>query len=240
MKRRILFLLAAILLLTSGCGQTASSAASSVSAETSVTETASAEAQSAAVSVPVEASAPETVEAAPAGTLITLSDQGITIEGSGAEADGSVLTIKDAGSYTITGSLSEGQILVDPPKEERVDLTLDNVSVTSSENSAFFSKKAELLTVTLVGENAFADSGNYTDEKMDAAMYSKAPLNIIGDGSLTVTGSFDKGIHCTTVLAFGESAQVDVTSVGDGIKSKCTMDVFENAALTVTSGGDGI
>ena len=51
-------------------------------------------------------------------TMITLSDSGISIEGTGAEADGSVITITSAGIYAVSGSLADGRIIVNAPKED--------------------------------------------------------------------------------------------------------------------------
>ena len=44
------------------------------------------------------------------GAVIKLSDDGIAVDGTGATAEGSVVTISQAGEYTVTGSLSDGQI----------------------------------------------------------------------------------------------------------------------------------
>ena len=49
------------------------------------------------------------------GAVITLSDDGIAVDGTGATAEGSVVTISQAGEYTVTGSLSDGQIAVTLP-----------------------------------------------------------------------------------------------------------------------------
>ncbi|MCD8069012.1 MAG: carbohydrate-binding domain-containing protein [Lachnospiraceae bacterium] len=46
-------------------------------------------------------------------TEIIFSENGITVDGSGASASGSVVTISDGGTYTVSGSMENGQIYVD-------------------------------------------------------------------------------------------------------------------------------
>lgn len=55
---------------------------------------------------------------------IKLSDEGIQIEGSGAQAQGSVLTITADGVYELSGSLTDGQIIVNAPDAAKVELIL--------------------------------------------------------------------------------------------------------------------
>ena len=65
------------------------------------------------------------------GAVITLSDDGIAVDGTGATAEGSVVTISQAGEYTVTGSLSDGQIAVAlPTKSDEVTINLEGVDVT--------------------------------------------------------------------------------------------------------------
>ena len=63
---------------------------------------------------------------------ITLSDAQSSSSCSSVIFSGSTVTITQAGSYTLTGSLSDGQILVDAGKESKVRLILDGVSVARS------------------------------------------------------------------------------------------------------------
>ena len=55
---------------------------------------------------------------------ITLKDNGTTIEGSGAKVEGNIITINEAGVYTVSGSLSDGQIVVEAGKEDKVEFVL--------------------------------------------------------------------------------------------------------------------
>ena len=50
-------------------------------------------------------------------TVITLSGGSASLNGNGAEVKGSVVTITAAGVYAVSGSLEDGRILVNAPKE---------------------------------------------------------------------------------------------------------------------------
>lgn len=50
-------------------------------------------------------------------TVITLSGGSASVNGNGAEVKGSVVTITAAGVYAVSGSLEDGRILVNAPKE---------------------------------------------------------------------------------------------------------------------------
>ena len=53
----------------------------------------------------------------------------------GVTAEGSVITITAAGDYSFSGSVDDGQIIVNAAKTDKVDIYLNNVSVSSSTNA---------------------------------------------------------------------------------------------------------
>ena len=61
--------------------------------------------------------------------LITFSDTGIQSDLIGVSIDGTTLTIKQAGTYTITGSCKEGNIIVDAPGGKAIDLVLKDLNL---------------------------------------------------------------------------------------------------------------
>lgn len=132
-------------------------------------------------------------------TVISLSDSGISIEGTGAEAEGSVVTITSAGIYAVSGSLEDGRIIVNAPKED-VTVSLNGADITCSYGSPLYIYKAGTATVHLAEgtENSLTDGSEYTfadeyssaaDEEPNACLYSKADLVIEGAGTLTVTAN---------------------------------------------------
>lgn len=61
--------------------------------------------------------APEPTAAPAAENTINLNGGSIEVSGSGMAVSGSTVTISEAGTYTVSGKLSDGQIVVDVPGE---------------------------------------------------------------------------------------------------------------------------
>lgn len=181
-------------------------------------------------------------------TVITLSDAGISIEGTGAVAEGSYLKIVNGGTYSISGSLSDGRIAV-RAKGEDVVLILNGVNVSCSNSSPLYVNKAASVTLLLNGtaENVFTDGSTYdysleygdaVAEEPDACIYSKADLIIRGTGSLKVIGNHNSGIIGKDTLKIINTS-VDVTAVNNGINGKDSLTV-QNSTVKVIAGGDAL
>ena len=68
-------------------------------------------------------------------TRVTLSGDSIVVSGAGASASGSVLTITEEGVYLLTGSLDNGQIVVDAADTAKIQIVFDNVSIHCEEHA---------------------------------------------------------------------------------------------------------
>ena len=60
---------------------------------------------------------------------ITLNKTTATVSGSGAKADGSTITITEEGVYVVSGTLEDGQIIVDASDSDKVQIVLDGVHI---------------------------------------------------------------------------------------------------------------
>ena len=192
----------------------------------------------------VQTEAPDTDGA----TAITLSGSGASVSGSGASAKDGVVTITEAGTYTVTGTLTDGRILVNAPKAE-VRLVLQNADITCSYGSPLYIYKAGTVTLYLPDgtQSSLTDGESYTfadslssgaDEEPNACLYSKADLVIAGTGSLTVNANYKNGVTGKDTLRIEEAA-LSVTAKNHGVNGKdsCTL---VKASLTVVSGGDAL
>ena len=65
------------------------------------------------------------------------------------QIDGGTVTITSEGVYVLSGTLSNGSIIVDAGDEDKVQLVLNGVSVTSSDFAAIYAKNADKVFVTL-------------------------------------------------------------------------------------------
>ena len=177
-------------------------------------------------------------------TYITLNTNSITVDGSGATAEGSVVTIGSAGTYSISGTLTDGQIIVDSTDPETVSLILNGASVTCSTTAPLFVANAEDVVIELAEntENYFVDGNNYVfeegEDEPDAPIFSKDDLTIRGSGLLSVDANFNDAIKCKDGLVIEGGALV-VSSRDDGIQGKDYLDI-RGGAFTLNVGGDGL
>ena len=164
----------------------------------------------------------EVTERAARTATVTLSDSGISISGTGCEADGSRLKIKEAGTYEISGTLSNGSIYVNVDNESEVHLILNGVTVHNETSAALFCKKAAKVTITLAegSVNTLTDGAEYVFEdgadEPDATLYAKHDLVINGTGTLKVTSAYGDAVKGKDSL-YILGGTVVVNSVDDGI-----------------------
>lgn len=181
-------------------------------------------------------------------TTIALSGQSATATGTGAEVTDGMVTITAGGTYVVTGTMTEGRILVNAPKEE-VTLVLQDAAITCSTGSPLYVYKSKATTLYLPEGTAstLTDGTDYTfsdsyssaeEEEPNACLYSKSDLIIAGSGSLTVNANYNNGITGKDTL-FIQKASVTVTAVNHGINGKDSLTI-KNADITVTSGGDAL
>ena len=196
------------------------------------------------VAEPTEGTYAKTTE-----TVITLDDS-ITVSGEGATVNGKIVTLTKAGTYLVSGSIADGQIVVDTTDEAKVVLILNGVSLTCSDGPAVFVKTApkrvEFYTAT-DSVNILADGTGYVvaDENQvegeiypNACIYSCEDLRFDGEGTLYINGNADKGVNTKDDLDV-RGGTLAITSVGVGMRGNDSVTV-SGGEITVTSGGDGI
>jgi hypothetical protein len=171
------------------------------------------------------------------GTTILADDPSVIVEGSTA-------TITAAGVYSLSGTLSDGQIVVDTEDEEVVRLILDGVDIYNSDNAPLAILQAEEVLIVLADGtvNNLSDGAAYTfaadEDEPNAALFSKADLTISGMGALNVTGNYNDAITSKDGLVI-HSGTITVTSVDDGIRGKDYL-IIEDGTITVDAAGDAL
>ena len=160
----------------------------------------------------------------------------------GVSVENGTITITSGGTYRLTGEYS-GQVKIEAAKTDTVRLVLDNAKITNSAGAALnVVSAAEAIIYTAAGTtNTVADEANYTatgDDDPDAAIYSAANLTLAGEGSLSVKGSYEEGIHTTGGLVIA-SGTLEVNAANTGIKGKDYVDIT-GGIVNVTAAQDGI
>jgi hypothetical protein len=176
---------------------------------------------------------------------ISLQGNSITFNGTGITVHGTQVTITSGGTYSIRGTLDDGQILVDTKEEETVKLVLNGVDITCSTSAPFNIINAGKTVITLADgtDNIVTDGDSYIFENAesdepDAAIFSKDDLTINGNGSLTVTANFNHGIVSKDDLKI-TGGRITVTAVNDGIRGKDSLSV-KGGTIMIQAGGDGM
>lgn len=176
---------------------------------------------------------------------IVLNGDSITADSNGVTVDGSQATITLAGTYSLSGSLMDGQIIVDTKDEEVVRLILNGVDLHNSTSAPIYIANAEKVVIVLADntENSVTDGAAYVfenpeEDEPNAAIFSTSDLTITGNGSLTVNGNYNDGIASKDGLIIA-SGVITVNAADDGIRGKDYL-VVKDGTLTVNAQGDGL
>ena len=171
------------------------------------------------------------------GDSATSSDSaGVTVE------DGTV-TITAEGTYIISGTLSDGQIVVDAGDEDKIQLVLRDCDITSSDSAPIYVKNADKVFITLDAgsENTLMNVGAFEadgDTNIDGVIFSKDDLTINGLGGLTINTSDGNGIVCKDELVVtGGSLLIDCSK--SAIEANDSI-VVTDGSIIVTSCNDGL
>ena len=144
------------------------------------------------------------------------------------EESSAVSEIKEAGSYTYTANDSISSITVNTDGE--VELIFNNFTL-ESDSAAIIVKKADKLTITLIGNNSLSGG----DKSCPAVIYSAADIEITGSGSLSLEGK-KYGIYSDKDITVDASITI---STGDhGLHGDVI--TVRGGSLVVTSENDAI
>jgi len=176
-----------------------------------------------------------------------LADSNTNVKGNGAFFEGGTLTITEPGTYSLTGTLSDGKIYINTDTEDKkVKLYLNGVGISCSTDAPIFIENSPDEMVIILAEgsvNNFSDTAREvpTDENADyatAVIYAKDDLQLEGGGTLNITANFNKGIFSKNDIDI-RGGIINITSVDDGIRGKESVEISDGT-LNIICGGDGI
>lgn len=170
---------------------------------------------------------------------ILLSDAGCTADSKNVTIDKSVVTITGEGDYILNGALSDGSIVVDVDKSEKVQLVLNGVDLTSKTSAAIYVKQADKVFITLADgtENMLANGGAFEavdDNNIDAVIFSKDDLTLNGTGKLTVNSPTGHGIVSKNDLVV-TNGTYEITAASHGMTGKDSVAVADGT-FCITAG----
>ncbi len=179
------------------------------------------------------------------GTTIQLNGDTVTVNGYGAKVSGGDVTITAAGTYVISGTLNDGQILIDAGKNDTVTLILNGTNISCFDSAPIYAKKAGTTIIRLADgtENVVTDAAVYvyedpSSDEPNAAVFSKDDLTIEGNGKLVVNAKFNNGISTKDNLVIS-GGTFEVNSEDDGIMGRDSVAIYGGTFL-INAKGDGI
>lgn len=174
-------------------------------------------------------------------TDITLADSATVITGDGATSSGDEITINGAGTYVLSGTLSDGKLMVNAGDSDDIHIIFDGVDISALTGSPVEIINADKVIITLEDHtvNTLSDTANY-DETLEAnaVIYSKSDLTLNGNGSLTLHANFKHGINAKDDLVI-VSGNITIQSLEDAIRGKDSVSIADGT-FNLTAGGDGI
>lgn len=170
-------------------------------------------------------------------------------DGSTITQNDSVYTITQAGEYTVTGLLSEGQIVVDADDNAEITIVLNGTSITCSNGSPIYIKNADNVKIKseentyncIVDARAEADdnSDNSSSENGNAAIYAACDLKLVGKGALSVTGNYNNGIQSKDDISI-KNVTIKVNAINNAIKGNDEVAIESGEIIAISRKGDGI
>lgn len=170
-------------------------------------------------------------------------------DGSTITQNDSVYTITQAGEYTVTGPLSEGQIVVNADDNAEITIVLNGTSITCSNGSPIYIKNADNVKIKseentyncIVDARAEADdnSDNSSSENGNAAIYAACDLKLVGKGALSVTGNYNNGIQSKDDISI-KNVTIKVNAVNNAIKGNDEAAIESGEIIAISRKGDGI
>lgn len=159
------------------------------------------------------------------------------------EPDGTVYMITAAGEYTLSGTLADGQIVIDAGDDDEVKLIFSGASVACSTGAPIYAKNAAEVTVKAEKDtyNTVTDlrTGSFEGIEDDAAIYVACDLKLSGSGTLIISSAFDNGIKSKDDLSI-KNLTLKVTAAGNALKGNDSVTVKSGSLILISTGSDGI
>lgn len=176
-------------------------------------------------------------------TIITLSDGASSCDSASVSVTDDTITITGEGTYLLSGSLSDGQIIVDVKDSEKVQLVLDGVTITNSSSAAIYVREADKVFLTLADgtSNSLSVTGDFVaidDNNIDGVIFSKADLTLNGTGTLTIDCAYKHGIVSKDDLVIADGTY-QITAASHALSGKDSVRIADGTFF-LNAGTDGI
>ena len=148
------------------------------------------------------------------------------------------VTITQAGTYLLTGSAA-ATVTVNAGDEDKVQLVLQNVTLTPASGAAILVENADKVFITLAEGSVNTLTCNAFDESadIDGAIFSRDDIVLNGTGTLIITSAAHGIVGKDDVKIASGTCQI--TAEGRGITGNDSVRIADGD-ITIVSGKDGI
>ncbi|MBQ4100225.1 MAG: carbohydrate-binding domain-containing protein, partial [Oscillospiraceae bacterium] len=153
------------------------------------------------------------------------------------------VTITAEGTYILTGTLENGQVVVDADKTAKIQIVLNGVNINCNTSASIYIKQADKVFITLANgsENILSNKAEFVaidDNNIDGVIFSKDDLTLNGEGKLTINANFGNAIVSKDDLVITGGEYI-LTSQGHALEGKDCVKIADGK-FTITSGKDAI
>lgn len=165
-------------------------------------------------------------------TVIQLEGGSASVKGPGASFQEGRVVISTGGTYLISGSLDNGQILVDTGEEKQdVKLILDAVDIRCEAEPGIYIQRAgdtSIYVLDTAGSRIVSGTGQeLAAPALDAsggAIYAKDDIEFMGPGTLVVEGYLNNGVGCKNDVDVS-GGTLDIKAANNGLKGNESVNI---------------
>ncbi len=174
---------------------------------------------------------------------VQLNGDSASCDSNSVAVDGGAVTITAEGVYLLSGTLTDGQIIVNAGDADKVQLVLAGADITSGTSAAIYALNADKVFVTLAEgtENTLTNGGEYAaidDNNIDAVLFAKTDLTLNGTGNLAINAQAGHGVVSKDELTITGGSYA-ITAASHGLSGKDSVAIADGT-FTIVSGKDGI
>lgn len=174
---------------------------------------------------------------------IALADGATKSDSDNVKTDGDAVEITGEGTYIISGTLTNGRIIINAKDSDKIQLVLNGANINCDTGAAIYVKQANKVFITLApsSENTLSNKREFVavdDNNIDSVIFSKSDLTLNGSGKLTVNAAYGHGIVSKDDLVL-TGGEYSITSEKQALSGKDSIRVADGT-YTLNAGKDGL
>ena len=155
-------------------------------------------------------------------------------------SDGENITITSEGVYLISGTAKNVTIFVEAGDLDKVQIVLEDLSITNETMPVIYVKTADKVFVTSNGENNLKVTGTFVKDdsnNLNAVIFSKQDITFNGTGTLNIESTANGITGKDDVKITGGTYNIKASAVG--IRANDSIRIADGI-INITAGTDGL